>query len=314
MRLLFVLNFLSALLVVAGPRWMLQNILAAFAPAIIAGLVLAAGVCLFQAFKRSSALLVFLAIGQCLLLPALLSPYAVFFEDKEVQLIDGKSFELRYANIHGENRHFDKLETLFRKSTDFLVLLELEQVHLENLSFKSEFPYQSVLPRDDMFGLGVFSRHPLEDCSLRFFGDDMPPSIRCLVLPAGAEAFELIAIHAPPPVSFQNHRTSLVLMRRMATHMRNVAIPRVLAGDFNSSPHGTVYRYFKARTKLQQAFQGEGYQPSWQGIFSFPWVMIDHIFLSNDVRLLSARRLADIGSDHLPYEIIFRVREAEATP
>ncbi len=75
----------------------------------------------------------------------------------------------------------------------------------------------------------------------------------------------------------------------------------VLAGDLNSLPGGRVHHAFAARLRDAHAAGGA---PRATFPSGFPTVRIDHLFVSDDIEVLSAgvvrTELARIASDHLP--------------
>ena len=87
--------------------------------------------------------------------------------------------------------------------------------------------------------------------------------------------------------------------------------PLIVLGDFNATPHASVYRTFArsladARTVCRERRAGPTF-PS-----RFPMLAIDHVFVSPDIEVVGveafAAPLARSASDHLPLIVDFRFR------
>ncbi|GAB5521988.1 MAG: endonuclease/exonuclease/phosphatase family protein [Rhodothermales bacterium] len=76
------------------------------------------------------------------------------------------------------------------------------------------------------------------------------------------------------------------------------AQPVMLVGDFNSPPHDWVYRHLAQGMADAFVEAGQG----WGGTYHsrLPFVRIDHILLSPELKAVRAEVLAPLFSDHLP--------------
>lgn len=82
--------------------------------------------------------------------------------------------------------------------------------------------------------------------------------------------------------------------------------PIIVAGDLNAVPWSAAVRSFTRQAQLHSA---GGFVPTWprrtfgEGqpcVLCVPQLQIDHVFVSQQFRVLSMRSGADVGSDHLP--------------
>jgi len=97
----------------------------------------------------------------------------------------------------------------------------------------------------------------------------------------------------------------------------SAGLPVIMAGDFNDTPNGQVYRMLDARMDNAFAVRGRGlgatFGESWimgkrrlreiplVGLLARDILRIDHLFVSRDLPVLSARVVRDArGSDHKP--------------
>jgi len=88
--------------------------------------------------------------------------------------------------------------------------------------------------------------------------------------------------------------------------------PIVLCGDLNDGPRSTTWRRFHGLLQdAQLALDGRGPRRTWPG--RFPLARIDHVFVSQGIRVLSVNvprtELTRRASDHLPLIV-----EMEAAP
>lgn len=82
--------------------------------------------------------------------------------------------------------------------------------------------------------------------------------------------------------------------------------PIIVGGDLNAAPWSAAVRSFARQTGLNSA---GGFVPTWPRrtfvhgqpcVACIPQLQIDHVFVSPQIRVLSVRAGADVGSDHLP--------------
>lgn len=84
--------------------------------------------------------------------------------------------------------------------------------------------------------------------------------------------------------------------------------PGVLLGDFNASPYSATYRMLKAVLRdAQTASAGWNRSPTATFPSNFPFMRIDHLFLTKGLKTVAVRSpygaLARVASDHLPLVI-----------
>lgn len=99
------------------------------------------------------------------------------------------------------------------------------------------------------------------------------------------------------------------LMMGLSEEVSRMAAPVIVAGDFNLTQDNDGYR--ELRTWLLNAHEeaGSGFgftfpTPSRRVGWLFPFVRIDHLFVSRHFAVLSSRTIKDYGnSDHFPIEI-----------
>lgn len=86
--------------------------------------------------------------------------------------------------------------------------------------------------------------------------------------------------------------------------------PTILLGDFNATATSVVYRTLAAKLRPARALAPR-YAPSATFPASLPVLRIDHVFVSNEIRVLDVfapfEPLTRLASDHLPLVVDFEV-------
>lgn len=91
--------------------------------------------------------------------------------------------------------------------------------------------------------------------------------------------------------------------------------PGVLLGDFNATPYSATYRMLRAALRDAQTPHGAWLRPATATFpSSFPFMRIDHVFLTKGLETISVRSPYDsrarVASDHLPLVIDLEVTAA----
>ena len=241
---------------------------------------------------------------------AIIAP--AFWEDDPAASVADKSqptLRALLANVNAENRDSERLRRLIAAADpDVIVLLEATPWLLEQLRDLGErYPHRMAEPRDDPFGIALFSRHPFSQSQIVHFGGGAgPPSIVATII-AGARPFTLIGTHPWPPVSaeFANGRNEQ--LRALAARARQIQAPLLVLGDLNVSPWSPWFARLLADSGLRDSRRGRGLQPSWPAGWPLLWIPIDHALFSTGIRLRRRDIGPAIGSDHYPVIVDFQV-------
>jgi endonuclease/exonuclease/phosphatase (EEP) superfamily protein YafD len=161
-----------------------------------------------------------------------------------------------------------------------------------------EYPYQWLLPRQDAYGIGVISRHPLDTASVDLAGDGLPSLAGSVEI--DDRRLRFIGLHTRWPVlpGLARHRDAALF--GAADQVRADDTPAVLLGDLNLSPHAARYEQLLDRGGLQDVFPRRAWQPTWMAGFWPLALRIDHVLVSGGLCVEEARIGPDVGSDHRP--------------
>ncbi|MCA8971264.1 MAG: endonuclease/exonuclease/phosphatase family protein [Planctomycetes bacterium] len=212
-----------------------------------------------------------------------------------------------FANVHTQNREFERLIALVRQEKPELVVLEeVDTVWSDALApLRVDYPHEKHALRPDNFGIAVLSKVVLTKAGIRSIGGALP-SIEAWFV-HGGNTWKLLATHAVPPTNAaaKSWRDTQLLLA--ANYVQSLGAHSVLMGDFNTTPWSPVFRQMLAQADLRDSAQGFGAQPTWPmklpGILRIP---LDHCLCSPDVAVTDRRLLGPIGSDHMP--ILFELR------
>lgn len=244
----------------------------------------------------------FALLNMALLMPRLLPGVEVAISDDE------PVFRGLVANINSEHRYPDAIRRVITdEDPDFILLLEITPWMLEQLADLADgYPYWVAEPREDNFGMALFSRQPLLKTEILRFGPIKLPSILA-ELPSGEQRFTLLGTHPTPPVSAELARYRDEQLAMLAQRARQTDQPLLLLGDLNLSPWSVVFRQLLTNAGLQDSANGRGIQPTWPAGWPLLWIPIDHALFSRGIQIQRRAVGADLGSDHYPVLVEFQV-------
>lgn len=230
---------------------------------------------------------------------AVLSPYLIPKPDPAAAGM--KRLRVLTLNVHTANPRHDLVEAFLRRENpDVIVLTEVDARWLTQLvSLTNTWPHSVQAPRNDNFGIALFSRCPLERARVAYLGEAGAPSIEAQTRIEGP-LVSFLGTHPLPPGSAENSRLRDEQLDRVAQHLAAQPGPRVLLGDLNATPWSPVFRRLLARSGLVDSLRGRGYQPTWPGSFFPFWIPLDHCLVSRELTVMDRRIGPRLGSDHLP--------------
>lgn len=222
------------------------------------------------------------------------------------------TFTLSLANLYLDNEQPDvAIGQLLDAAPDVLVMTELTVELLgrfDELGGAADYPQRiHPDPIEGEYEVGIFSRRRLDDPRVETSGSIRV--VRATVRPDGWTApLEVIAAHPVAPVGKEDFRTWNQELRDLGSVLDASSGPTVALGDFNA---GTLQPRYEAlvRGRFRDAHDeaGVALKPSW-GIA--PWLprwiptfvaRLDHLLVSEEVRVVSIEDLDPVGSDHRPF-------------
>jgi endonuclease/exonuclease/phosphatase (EEP) superfamily protein YafD len=174
------------------------------------------------------------------------------------------------------------------------------------------YPHTVKVPQEDTYGMHLYSRLPLEDAEVHYRVDDIVPSIEATIVLPGGERVDAFFLHPMPPRPEFDQDTDrrdaeLVLVAREVEERREADPERagIVAGDLNDVAWSGTTRLFQQLTGLLDPRKGRGlYSTFHADYWPLRWPL-DHVFHSENLRLVHLERLGNVGSDHFPMHAAF---------
>lgn len=210
---------------------------------------------------------------------------------------------LMASNVLMHNRDADRLLALVREHRpDVLIALETDAWWESRLdALLGQMPHVVRCPLDNLYGMHLYARLPLDDVELCYLVEDDIPSMH-VTLELDGQRIALHALHPRPPSptesdSSDGRDAELVLVGKAARRSR---VPVIVAGDLNDVAWSRTTRLFRKVSGLLDPRIGRGmYNTFHARLPGLRWPL-DHLFHSDHFTLVSMRRLPDVGSDHFP--------------
>ncbi len=208
------------------------------------------------------------------------------------------------SNVLGTNRDAGRLLHLVRtREPDLLVTLETDdwwQGQLDTLL--PDMPHSLKCPLDNLYGMHVYSRLPLEAAEIAYLVEPDKPSMHMRVRLRSGHAVRVHCLHPAPPSPSENASSSerdaelVVVARSVARHSE----PIIVTGDLNDVAWSSTTRLFRKLSGLLDPRVGRGMFNTFHADYPFLRWPLDHLFHSAHFTIGKIERLPNIGSDHFP--------------
>ena len=187
-------------------------------------------------------------------------------------------------------------EIVAEAAPDVLLVVEFTP-HAEEVLAELDklFPQQLKAPAEGPYGVGLWSRLPLQSAYTFPLGPVQGIEAR---VQTATGVFTLLGAHLVSPTlprraEQRNEELALLAERRAA-----IAGPVVVAGDFNVTPYSPYYSDWLATTQLTDSRYARTLSGSWPAVLPILGIPIDHVAVSSDFVILAHHRLPAFGSDH----------------
>jgi len=217
---------------------------------------------------------------------------------------DDANVSLLVANVLMENRESEAFLNIVRKyDPDVILTVETDRWWEEALrSLEERYPYTLKNPLDNTYGMLLYSRLELINPEIRFVLKDSIPSMHMqVILPSDDRVF-MHFVHPDPPnpefATETTERDAEVLI--VAREMEKREGPTIIAGDFNDVAWSRTTRLFQKTSGLLDPRVGRGMYNTFNAknlLLRWP---LDHVFHSDDFKLVRMAKGPAWGSDHFP--------------
>ncbi len=210
-------------------------------------------------------------------------------------------------NVNTETGDADRVKQAIQDADpDVLVLQEINSRWVADLSWlESSHPYRVTQPREDNFGVGLFSKLPIAWSEIAYIGSAEVPSILATV-DIGQTDLRVIATHPLPPSGREYSRLRNEQLGQLPEYVDS-SCPVLLLGDLNVTPWNYHFRKLLRRSGLKDSSRGFGLQPSWPNHSLLLRIPLDHCLHSAEITVVDRRIGPDVSSDHFPVIVDFVV-------
>ena len=194
---------------------------------------------------------------------------------------------------------------------DILVLEEVSRRWLQDLApALAGYAHSLAEPREDNFGIALFSRFAVTRSRIAWIGEARVPSVEAVIRTPGGPC-TVLATHPLPPGGREYSRLRNDQLTALPAWVREAEPPVLLLGDLNVTPWSVYFRRLLRDSGLRDSVRGWGVQSTWPAFHPLLRIPIDHALHSSGVRILRRTVGPDVGSDHFPLIVDFAVGAPE---
>ncbi|SDN90378.1 endonuclease/exonuclease/phosphatase family protein [Vreelandella arcis] len=218
---------------------------------------------------------------------------------------EARDITLLIANVLTPNRQSSTLVSqIHAHQPDIVLTLESDQWWQDQLDpeLDPQWPYSVKIPLDNLYGMHLYSRLPLEDTSVEWLIQDDIPSIHTYIKLPGSERIRFFAVHPRPPAPSESEKSLWrdAELLWIGEKIQKTPQPTLVAGDLNDVAWSRTTRRFCRVSGMLDPRRGRGMFSTFHAQYPILRWPLDHIFVSEHFMLGNMRRLAGFGSDHFP--------------
>lgn len=225
---------------------------------------------------------------------------------------DGIPLRVATFNVWGRNADLDAAtDAVLAMDADLVVLQELRRpgtaVILERLG--EAFPFRLDCSATRYCGMAIASRHPLRQVEAGPSDGERPARIRALAS-IDDQTIEIVAIHTVYPLRPTRQARDFAWME---AHIAAGRHPMIVLGDFNATPWSSHMVAFGRASGLARVgtFGATWPAPGVVRGWPFPFALIDHVMVSDDIGVRRWDIAPPAGSDHLPIVVDLELPPSE---
>ncbi len=247
--------------------------------------------------RRRGLLLVLLAV------PFLVSLSQVFSTSEQPPAGE-RILTVMAMNVLTDNWQYGEVIDHVREvDPDVLLLVEYSHGWHEGVEkLNRDFPHRWLQPRWHGYGMGIFSKHPLENTEYWELTRDVTP-IPALAADVtfGGQRLRIAGLHTMSPTGSKRLTLRNRQMVEITERLSDRDAPTMLMGDFNCTPWAAVFQDVLEQSGYRDSRIGQGYLASWNMNLPWPmWIPIDHALVSDEIHVHERIVGRPCGSDHLP--------------
>ncbi len=206
-----------------------------------------------------------------------------------------------WVNVNTANNNYARvLELIEETEPDVVVLGEVNKNWMKGISeLEEQYRLVCSIPREDNFGVAMFSRVPAVDVKTPTLTPGPVPAI-VATLDVDGTLVSVIGAHTFPPVGSHSMRARNQQLDQLGELCQQLPGHRVLVGDLNLTSWSPYFQDLETKSSLRDSRTAIGIQPTWHTGLWFACIPIDHCLVSSEIEVIERRVESKVGSDHLP--------------
>lgn len=211
------------------------------------------------------------------------------------------------SNVLMTNRKYQKLINIIKtKNPDLFLTLESDKGWENALKhFETDYKHSVKVPLDNLYGMHLYSKLPLENMEIDYLIKDEIPSIHGYVQLENGYKAKIHCLHPRPPSpsesSTSTNRDAELLL--VGKKIKDNAKLTMVFGDLNDVAWSRTTKIFQKISGLMDPRRGRGFFNTYSAEYLLLRWPLDHVFHTDDFTLVDISREKDIGSDHFPMYI-----------
>lgn len=234
------------------------------------------------------------------------TPLAGYQVENNLQVDPHNTLSLVISNVLQKNKEHQKvLDEILTKDPDVVILTETNRRWRDSLApaLKSfGYRFNTEMPLDNTYGMLLYSKLETIQPQVEFLLEDSIPSIHTRMRMPSGKIIEMHIIHPTPPMPPHDETSTdrdaqMMMVAKMA---KNSPYPVIVAGDFNDVAWSESTSLFQNVSELLDPRVGRGFYNTFN---VNSWLMrwpLDHLFVSEEFRVMDLRLGNDVESDHFP--------------
>ena len=199
-------------------------------------------------------------------------------------------------------------DAIRRFDPDIVVLEEVSAKWLSDLKpVLDGYRHSEQEPREDNFGIGLWSRFPFTHSRVACIGTAEVPSIVAEIDTTQGKC-TLVATHPLPPGGKKYSEFRNGQLAGLPRWVRQASSPVVLLGDLNVTPWNHHFKRLLDESGLKDSSQGRGVRPTWPAFNPLMLIPIDYCLYSHGIEIVDRQTGPQVGSDHFPVIVDFVIQ------
>lgn len=214
------------------------------------------------------------------------------------------NISLLVSNVLMHNDEYHRLiDLVHKRKPDILLTLETDTKWESELTpLETDFEHSVKVPLDNLYGMHLYSKLPLEDMEVKYLVKKDIPSIHGKILLPNGKRVDLHCLHPRPPSPTEsktstNRDAELLLVGREIDKDAELVL---VLGDLNDVAWSRTTSLFQKISGLLDPRKGRGFFNTYNVKYPLLRWPLDHVFHTDDFTLIDIGRGDDIGSDHFP--------------